>query len=160
MKKKSLLVVLFLIVSCSTDDSEVNTNEASTLQTTENSSSDSSDTSTDSSDSSTGISNDISVLVEKFYYDSAVSVVVNGDNLVIYAKDLPDHKSAYYDLNNDLYEAYDEPDNPSFKLNPNDIAEQNIVMTIPRFPEKANNHESTPMGTMGVAVNSVSIFNQ
>ena len=67
MKKKSLLVVLFLIVSCSTDDSEVNTNEASTLQPTENSSSnsstDSSDTSTDSSDSSTGISNDISVLV-------------------------------------------------------------------------------------------------
>ena len=171
MKKKSLLVVLFLIVSCSTDDSEVNTNEASTLQPTENSSSnsstdssgtstDSSDTSTGSSDSSTGISNDISVLVEKFYYDSAVSVVVNGDNLVIYAKDLPDHKSAYYDLNNDLYEAYDEPDNPSFKLNPNDIAEQNIVMTIPRFPEKANNHESTPMGTMGVAVNSGSIFNQ
>ena len=148
MKKKSLLVILFLIVSCSNDDTEVNTNEASTLQTTEssssNSSTDSSDTSENSSDSSNGVSNDISVLAEKFYYDSAVSVVVNDDNLVIYAKDLPDHKSAYYDLNNDLYEAYDEPDNPSFGLNPNDIAEQDIVMTIPRFQKKPTTTNQHP----------------
>ena len=33
------------------------------------------------------------------------------------------------------YESYEEPNNPSFRLNPNGISEQDIVMTIPRFPK-------------------------
>ena len=59
-----------------------------------------------------------------------------------------------------MYESYNEPNNPSFKLNPNNILEQDIVMTIPRFPKIDNSHEATPMGPMGIAVNSVAIFNQ
>ena len=109
---------------------------------------------------SSSTSNDISILAEKFYNESAVSVVVNDDNLVISTKNLPDHKSAYYGINHPLYESYDEPNNPSFRLNPNGISEQDIVMTIPRYPHVGDTHEVTPMGPMGVAINSVAIYNQ
>ena len=155
--KKIFLFILVLILSCSESVDQTDTME--TLSTDTSSTDDSSSNST-SSNSPSASSNDISVLAEKFYYQSAVSVVVNDDNLVISASDLPDHKSAYYAANHPLYESYDEPNNPSFKLNPNNILAQDIVMTIPRFPEVADNHESTPMGPMGVAVNSVAIFNQ
>lgn len=103
---------------------------------------------------------DISVLADKFYHTSAVTFTFDDTWVTITAKDLPDHKSMYYDEQDDLYEAYDEPNNPDFKKNPNTIGEQNLVYRIPRFPAEASTHESTPMGSMGVTINSVSIFNQ
>lgn len=103
---------------------------------------------------------DISVLADKFYHTSAVTFSFDDTWVTITAKDLPDHKSMYYDEQDDLYEAYDEPNNPDFKKNPNTIGEQNLVYRIPRFPAEASTHESTPMGSMGVTINSVSIFNQ
>lgn len=103
---------------------------------------------------------DISVLADKFYHTSAVTFTFDDEWVTITAKDLPDHKSMYYDEANDLYEAYDEPDNADFKKNPNTIGEQNLVYKIPRYPAEASTHEATPMGAMGVTINSVSIFNQ
>ncbi|MEP4535394.1 MAG: YHYH protein [Cyclobacteriaceae bacterium] len=102
---------------------------------------------------------DMAVFKDLFYSDD-VSVVVNETTITITTKDLPDHKSMYYDQNSDLYEAYSEPNNPDFKQNPGSIGEQNVVMTIPRFPEVASNHESPGLGAMGVAINSVVFFNQ
>jgi hypothetical protein len=157
MKKIFLTLLSFCLMSCTTnqdqtDEIETGTTEIATQESSNNSSS--------TSNSSSSNSNDISVLADKFYHEGKVSVVVNDDNIVITASDLPDHKSAYYSSGNPLYESYDEPNNPSFNLNPNNILEQNIVMTIPRFPEVSSAHESTPMGPMGVAVNSVAIYNQ
>ncbi|MEP0367739.1 MAG: YHYH protein [Cyclobacteriaceae bacterium] len=102
---------------------------------------------------------DMAVYKDLFYSDD-VSVVVNETTITITTKDLPDHKSMYYDQNSDLYEAYSESNNPDFKQNPGSIGEQNVVMTIPRFPEVASNHESPGLGAMGVAINSVVFFNQ
>tara|TARA_A100000164_G_scaffold16010_1_gene13236 strand:- start:1432 stop:2232 length:801 start_codon:yes stop_codon:yes gene_type:complete len=152
MKNIFSLLIIFCLISCSDNEDQSQTEDANTSESLNN------NTSTNNSSSST--LNDISILADKFYYEGKVSVVVNEDNLVITASDLPDHKSAYYNINNSLYESYDEPNNPSFNLNPNNITEQNIVMTIPRFPEVSNLHEATPMGPMGVAVNSVAIYNQ
>lgn len=103
---------------------------------------------------------DISVLKDHFYHTTAVTFDVGEEYITITAKDLPDHKSMYYDEEDDLYEDYDEPDNNDFKQNPGSIEEQNLVYKIPRYPSEAAVKESTPMGSMGVAINSVSIFNQ
>ncbi|MGL1887907.1 MAG: YHYH protein [Reichenbachiella sp.] len=105
-------------------------------------------------------SNDISVLASQFYHTDAVTVTYDDEWVTITSKDLPDHKSMYYDESNDLYEAYDEPDNADFKKNQNTIGEQNIVFKLPRYPEEATNKESPGGGPMGVAINSVVFFNQ
>ena len=125
MTHKNFIVTLFILTlfACSDDGEQNETTGASNTTST------SSNNSTSNNTSSVG-GTDISILAEKFYYNSAVSVIVNDDNLVISAKDLPDHKSAYYNTNNPLYESYNEPNNPSFKLNPNNILEQDIVMTL------------------------------
>lgn len=104
-------------------------------------------------------SNDISIL-EKYFYTGNTTFVVNETTIKITTKDLPDHKSMYYDTSNDLFEAYDEPDNPDFRKNPNSIDEQNIVFTIPRFPELNTSHPEPGLGPFGVAINSVVFFNQ
>ena len=102
---------------------------------------------------------DISVYKDLFYSDD-VTFEVLASTIKITTKDLPDHKSMYYPTNNALYEAYDEPENDDFKKNPNSIGSQNIVFTIPRYPAKASSHQATSMGPMGVAINSVVLFNQ
>lgn len=103
---------------------------------------------------------DISVLKDHFYHTTALTFDIGEEFITITAKDLPDHKSMYYDAEDDLYEDYDEPENADFKKNPGSIGEQNLVYKIPRYPSEASVKESTPMGSMGVAINSVSIFNQ
>lgn len=99
---------------------------------------------------------DISVLADKFYSDD-VTVQVTDEELIITTKDLPDHKSVYYSQNDPLYEFYQGQD---FRQNPGQIGEQNIVLTVPRYPEEASNHQSPGLGPMGVAINSVVFFNQ
>lgn len=103
---------------------------------------------------------DISTLAAKFYNTDAVSVTFDDSWVTITSSNLPDHKSMYYSMDNPLYEAYDEPNNPDFKKNPGEIGAQNYVFKIPRFPSEAANKESTPMGPMGVSINSVVFFNQ
>ncbi len=103
---------------------------------------------------------DISVVAELFYNTDAVTVSVDDNWVTITTKDLPDHKSMYYDRDNELYEGYNEPDNPDFKQNPGQIGEQNIVAKIPRFPEEATSKTAPGLGPMGVAINSVVFFNQ
>ncbi|MEQ9468572.1 MAG: YHYH protein [Ekhidna sp.] len=103
---------------------------------------------------------DISILASKFYNTDALSVTFDDTWVTITSSNLPDHKSMYYPLADPLYEAYDEPDNPDFKKNPGEIAAQNYVFKIPRYPAEAANKESTPMGPMGISINSVVFFNQ
>lgn len=118
-----------------------------------------------SDDSSSDVNNenqgtiDISVLATKFYSQD-VEVVVGENTVTITTKDLPDHKSVYYPTTNPLYENYTNQNDAEFQKNPGEIAEQNIVMTIPRFPAMASTHEAVGLGPMGVSVNSVVFFNQ
>ena len=102
---------------------------------------------------------DISVLKDKFY-GSGMTFVVGEENITIETTDEPDHKSMYYPTNHALYEDYDEPDNPDFKKNPNEIAAQNYVFTIPRYPEEAPSKTSTSFDAIGVAINGVVFYNQ
>ncbi len=103
---------------------------------------------------------DISVLKDLFYHTDAITFTFDDEWVTITSKDLPDHKSMYYDEDEALYEAYDEPDNSDFKKNPGSIQEQNLVFKVPRYPTEATNKATTPMGPMGVTINSVALFNQ
>lgn len=106
------------------------------------------------------IENDVSILVDKFTNNDALTIVIGENDITITSKGEPDHKSMYYENNHPLYEPYQEPNNPDFKKNPNRIATQNIVMKIPRFPAKASAPKATAMGPIGISVNSVALFNQ
>lgn len=92
----------------------------------------------------------------------ASSVTTDGTYVTIKTTGLPDHKSAYYNTNNSLYEAYNGVTftGATFKKNPNSISAQNYTFKIPLNPKVASNHASSPLGPIGVALNGVPFFNQ
>lgn len=99
---------------------------------------------------------DISVL-SAFYATGNTSFTINESTIVITSTSQPDHTSAYYPVTHPLYEAYNASD---FNQNPNQIVPQTITMTVPRYPSVASNHTPTALGSIGIAVNSVSLYNQ
>ena len=54
----------------------------------------------------------------------------------------------------------DNGNNPNFKINPNRIMQQNIVIKIPAMPSEATNKEPTPLGAIGISRNGVVFYNQ
>lgn len=101
---------------------------------------------------------DISSILSKFV-GTGLSYAVNGNTVTFTTQDLPDHTSPYWPVTNPLYEAYNGT-NSNFRLNPNEIAAQNIVFTISLHPAEATNKQATPMGPIGIARNGVVFFNQ
>lgn len=92
-------------------------------------------------------------------FDSSVEVYVDGDEVVINTTAIPNHGSPYFDESSDQYEAYNGT-NPNFNQNPGTITAANVTFRIPLNPEEANNKTATPLGSIGVAVNGVPLFNQ
>lgn len=93
---------------------------------------------------------------------SASDIYIEGDYVVIKVQGIPDHKSPYYQgtqWENSLYQEYNGS-NSEYNQNPNKIAAQNYTYKIPLNPKEDANHEATPMGSIGVALNGVAFFNQ
>ncbi len=88
-----------------------------------------------------------------------LSYEISGDNVIFTTTDLPNHTSPYWDTSNELYEAY-TGDNADFNLNPNRIAEQNIMFTIPLNPAAASNNATTSLGPIGISRNGIVFYNQ
>lgn len=105
----------------------------------------------------TTIGNDVPEVYSKLY--AASDIYIEGDFVVIEVDGAPDHNSPYFNTSSDQYEAYNG-DNPDFNLNPNRIATFDMVYKIPLSPEEASTHSATQLGSIGLAVNGVSIFNQ
>ncbi|WP_298551071.1 YHYH protein [uncultured Algibacter sp.] len=101
---------------------------------------------------------DISSILSKFE-GTGLSYAVNGNIVTFTTADLPNHTSPYWPTDNPLYEDYNGT-NLSFRQNPNEIAEQNIVFTITLNPEEATNKQATPLGPIGISRNGVVFFNQ
>lgn len=101
---------------------------------------------------------DITIMLSKFE-GIGLSYSVSGNAVTFTTKDLPNHKSPYYETSNPLYEAYNGT-NSSWRKNPNEIAEQNIVFTITLNPKEASNKQATPLGPIGISRNGVVFFNQ
>ncbi|MBT3444697.1 MAG: YHYH protein [Flavobacteriaceae bacterium] len=93
----------------------------------------------------------------KIYGASQISI--EGDFVVIEVDGTPDHGSPYFNTSSSLYENYNG-DNPNFSLNPNQINAFNLTYKIPLNPKEASNKSSTRLGSMGVALNGVALFNQ
>jgi hypothetical protein len=92
-------------------------------------------------------------------FNATVSVSLDGDNVVLRANGVPDHKSVYFPTSDSRYEAYNGS-NKSFSSNGFQIIEQQLTFRIPVNPKAASTHASTPLGPIGIAVNGVPIFNQ
>ncbi len=129
-------ISIFILMGCSKDDEEAGEVNASSPETFGEV--------------------DISVLSVKFNTDQT-SFSVSEKQVTISSKGIPNHASVYFETTHSLYEVYNVD---GFLKNPNKISTQNITMIIPRYPVVASEHEETPLGTMGIAVNSVSLYNQ
>jgi hypothetical protein len=92
-------------------------------------------------------------------FSSAVNISVEGNNIVLKATGIPDHKSPYFPATDSRFEAYNGT-NKSFALNPNRIAQQNYTFRIPLNPTASSNHPATPLGPIGLALNGVPLYNQ
>mgnify|MGYP006077820815 CR=1 FL=1 len=101
---------------------------------------------------------DVSSILSKFE-GTGLSYAINGNTVTFTTQDLPNHTSPYWPANNVLYEAYNGTNN-NWHQNPNQIATQNIVLSITLNPEEANNHQATPLGPIGISRNGVVFFNQ
>ena len=92
-------------------------------------------------------------------FSDNVEVFEDGENIVLRSTGVPNHSSPYFGIGDPLYEAYNG-DNTRFHQNPNGIAEQELVFRVPKNPMVAANHEATPLGPIGIAINGVAFFNQ
>jgi hypothetical protein len=92
-------------------------------------------------------------------FSEELTLYVDGDFMVIESSNVPNHPSPYFSRGDDRYEAYNGP-NGSFRLNPNSIGSQSFVYRIPLNPAEASNKRSTNLGSIGIAINGVALFNQ
>ena len=88
-------------------------------------------------------------------FGSAVTVTLEGTNVVLKSNTVPDHKSPYWGVGNALYEA----PQAGMVVNPNLIVSQTLTLRVPMSPAVATTSD-TPLGPIGMAVNGVPLFNQ
>ncbi len=114
--------------------------------------------------------------VPAFYknYFRCTDLSVSGSNLVISTKGQPPYKSYYYGPASPNYAPFDTSRGNLYKPNPNTIKTQNITFNIPLTPTPKSNltitsalidgvtgtsNQEYKMGSAGVAINSVIMFN-
>lgn len=102
--------------------------------------------------------NEVPEIYQKIY--NASDIYLEGDFVVIQVNGVPDHNSPYFDASDSRNEAYTGT-NPAFVLNPNRIdLNANFTYKIPLNPAPAANPRPTRLGSIGVALNGVSFYNQ
>ncbi|MDA8886057.1 YHYH protein [Bacteroidia bacterium] len=92
----------------------------------------------------------------------ASDIYKEGNFVVIKVNSLPDHPSPYYKDTDwsDKFEGYNGT-NPDFHLNPNRVTQTNYTYKFPLNPvELSSGNQATTLGTIGVAINGVPLFNQ
>ena len=85
-----------------------------------------------------------------------VNIFVSGQSVVLESNGVPNHESPYWGNGNANYEA----PHAGMVVNPNTIAEQSFVFSIPLNPTETSGITSTSLGPMGISVNGVPLFNQ
>jgi hypothetical protein len=104
-------------------------------------------------------------------YFACVDATLEGDGVVIQTDGLPPHPSAYYPPDSPNYVAFDDRGG-SHHQNPNQLAIQDFVMTVPMAPvpkgitidqamvdnEMGTSDQEYPGGPQGIALNGVIIF--
>lgn len=89
---------------------------------------------------------------EILWPNARINVVVEGDARVVRANNLPTHASGTFPIRpGSQAHAYDR--------NPNPIAEQPVLLHLPRTPKVSETATCVPMGMIGFALSGVAIFN-
>ena len=117
---------------------------------------------------------DMTVLLD--YFDSTVTIYVEGDEIVMEGDGVPSHFSPYFvetysQANNGMYYWEDSDGDgvndlwmqtpANMNLNPNRIAQQNYEFRIPLYPEiNPNGPTDTFLGPIGLSINGVPFFNE
>jgi len=86
----------------------------------------------------------------------AVTIFLQGSNVVIETTGLPDHDTVYWGVGNDGY-----IDEPNVALTPSIISSNNnaVTITVDATPNLDGNSVATDFSTIGIAVSGASIFN-
>lgn len=103
------------------------------------------------------IGEEVPEVYKKIYGASQISIA--DDFVVINVNGTPDHGSPYFNSSDPLYENY-SGNNPNFHLNPNRINAYDFTYKIPLHPQEASNKSNTRLGSIGVSINGVALFNQ
>lgn len=84
--------------------------------------------------------------------DAAIAITLEGDRRIVRANGLPTHPTGVFPI---------RPDDPAYQYdrNPNAIAPQPIVLSLPADPVPAATPSCLPMGMIGFALSGVAIFN-
>lgn len=90
------------------------------------------------------------------HFVDAVTVSVQGANVVLEAEGIPNHTSPYWGSGHALYEA----PHSGMVVNPNNITSQSLTFTIPLQPAVAPTISATSLGPVGIAINGVVLYNQ
>lgn len=88
-------------------------------------------------------------------FSCRVTLTVSGSNVVIATDSQPDYKNYYFDSGDACFEDADLADRSA---NPNTISEKSVSVTVPMTPVDDASPDDVDLGTIGVAVNGVSIF--
>jgi hypothetical protein len=105
-----------------------------------------------------GITTSVDTTLPSWIKDNfkCATIKVSGTNYTFESKNLPNHKSSYYNTSSSLYEARN-----TTGQNPNSICSQNFVYTIPSSPSQGTGTVSTQGGlqSIGITTNGLAIFN-
>lgn len=86
----------------------------------------------------------------------AVTIFLDGGNVVIETTGLPNHETVYWGEGHPLYR-----EEPGVELTPSIISSNNnaVTITVDATPNLTGNTVATQLGTIGIAVSGSSIFN-
>ncbi len=84
--------------------------------------------------------------------NAALAITREGDRRIVRANSLPAHPTGVFPI---------RPDDPAFQYdrNPNAIAAQSVLLTLPADPQPAPTPGCLPMGMIGIALSGAAIFN-
>ena len=89
------------------------------------------------------------------HFSERVTVTLSGSDVMLRSNGLPPHQSPYWGVGHALYIA----PQAGMVVNPNRIQEQDLVLRVPAKPA-VTTASSTPLGTIGITITGVSLFNQ
>ena len=142
----TFLLMLSLLISCSKNEDTAETNNTSDVENTDQ-----------TNNTPDVVGEGVPEIFNKIY--AASKIYLDGEYVVVEVNGAPDHKSPYYATSHELYEAYNGS-NDNYNKNPNSISSFDFVFKIPLNPKEASSKTPTQLGSIGVAVNGVSFYNQ
>ena len=101
------------------------------------------------------VGTDIPPIYEEFWDE--VTVTKDGNFIELKTKNLPQHRTPYYEEDQVNHIPYNGP-NPNFVLGPYKLYQQNFVFRLPMEPTESPNKVDAPSDVIGIGVNGVVFY--